>query len=1254
MAKTNEIVITVRIDDNGNLSEVSREAKEASKNLDKTTNSARTTQKGIKGVAATASAGGKNFAGMARGMDGLVGAYAAFAAQMFALTAAFGFLKRAGDLSVMQQGQVAYASATGVAMRTLTQDIISATGAQITFRDAAQAVAIGTAAGVTTDQLQRLGKAAKDTSAVLGRDVTDSFNRLIRGVTKAEPELLDELGIILRLDTASRNYAEALGKNVEDLSQFEKSQAVVNEVLEQSESKYSRILDITGGGKANPFAQLGKAFDDIQMMLQETILPLMTRLAKVFTDVPLLAIAAFSLLLKGPLAAMGFSMQGLVDKSNASAVAAKAHWEKEKLGALNATEQVKIYTAALREQTQAAMASKATPGAGGSAIMGKISAGTALSKREQAQLANSLTLAKTKLGADGKVISGIFQGFTRTALLEYEKMVAGIAIANKKLSIDTKVTTKGLAYAWAATAAAIKTAAAAIGTALMTIMSWAGWISIAATGIIMLYDAFKTEDVLTEEEQAAESLAEKIRSLTEDYKDLVAVQKIMTEDASYAGLIGIGSAIGNIAGAVNKAQFRDVAAQIEDITRTQKDYAAFKKRTPLLSSDAQEQRRRKLKGTEDPKGDHQNNLKMIRTQISLTKMMGETYGNYPAISKYQAVLEKVEAGIHVLPKELEQARVGVMELSAEFKALGELGKKSRTAMAGMIESFAPKSAEQNALKDFREELEATKKTRSEGGGTIYDLGEGRGVWDTRTDAAKVQDKRIKELGKEITFTEALGVLRQEEKTKTLEAATAMARAKEVTETTSRKLLIMDAEKLKIDAKILKISNDNAALVLFRATWEKKVTKEMEDANTNRKEELKALQSGLKLLAEKKRIALLIQDAEKANIQAGFLTKIIGAEKLITAEKKKQLDLINKTRKLEQEAAVRGFEKSERDFGFGASWEADKRKADFELKHAQEMADIRLGDGEGSIEKEKELKLAMLKAEYELLDAKRIQTEFEMLRLREEMKHQDPDADLSRINSLIKSLGTGGSYATTLGTAQEASQAFINAWASDEASKVLDNIEKLQKAKDDLTDIKKISKTIETSMQDGFETAFQSVITGTQSVKDAFLSMAQSILKALAQVLSEMMAVYVMKQLISGFGFGGGASTPSGTNWASQAAAAQVSRYGGIHTPEGKLSGYATGGIARGSQAGYPVMMHGTEAVVPLPNGKSIPVEMSGSGTNNISINVNMDSSGNSQTSGEKGKGTGNQLGKLLAAAVQDELHKQKRPGGLLSPLGATG
>ena len=95
---------------------------------------------------------------------------------------------------------------------------------------------------------------------------------------------------------------------------------------------------------------------------------------------------------------------------------------------------------------------------------------------------------------------------------------------------------------------------------------------------------------------------------------------------------------------------------------------------------------------------------------------------------------------------------------------------------------------------------------------------------------------------------------------------------------------------------------------------------------------------------------------------------------------------------------------------------------------------------------------------------------------------------------------------------------------------------------------------------------------------------------------------------------------------------------------------ALGGIARGPQAGYPAVLHGTEAVIPMPSG-SIPVEMKGGagGVNNVSVNVNMgDGSANAATGDEGGLN----LGKAIAGAVQDELQKQKRPGGILSPLGA--
>jgi len=45
------------------------------------------------------------------------------------------------------------------------------------------------------------------------------------------------------------------------------------------------------------------------------------------------------------------------------------------------------------------------------------------------------------------------------------------------------------------------------------------------------------------------------------------------------------------------------------------------------------------------------------------------------------------------------------------------------------------------------------------------------------------------------------------------------------------------------------------------------------------------------------------------------------------------------------------------------------------------------------------------------------------------------------------------------------------------------------------------------------------------------------------------------------------------------------------------SGYRYGGVSQGPNSGYQAMLHGTEAIVPLPDGKSIPVEMPGFSAN---------------------------------------------------------
>ena len=130
MAK--DVEIGVRITDKGSLKE-----------LDK---NARSVDRGIKGVAGASSQGLSG---------GLVPAYAVLAANLFAITAAFRFLKDASDYRIMLQAQEEFAMKTGQNLGLLTKRLQEATDGQLQFAEASQAAAIGRSAGLSRKKFTR-------------------------------------------------------------------------------------------------------------------------------------------------------------------------------------------------------------------------------------------------------------------------------------------------------------------------------------------------------------------------------------------------------------------------------------------------------------------------------------------------------------------------------------------------------------------------------------------------------------------------------------------------------------------------------------------------------------------------------------------------------------------------------------------------------------------------------------------------------------------------------------------------------------------------------------------------------------------------------------------------------------------------------------------------------------------------------------------------------------------------------------------
>ena len=211
-------------------------------------------------------AAGRDFAKQAQGLGGLVHVYATFAANLFAVSAAFTALSNAADTTNMVEGLKQLGAASGTNLILLSKGLVQATDGAISLKAAMTATAQASAAGMSGENIKRLGAAAKNTSLALGIDAVDAVSRLSRGITKLEPELLDELGLFTKLGKATEDYAREIGKPVSALTDFERRQAFANAVLTEAEKKFGNIkID------ANPFSKFLAGLKDASQTILEVV-----------------------------------------------------------------------------------------------------------------------------------------------------------------------------------------------------------------------------------------------------------------------------------------------------------------------------------------------------------------------------------------------------------------------------------------------------------------------------------------------------------------------------------------------------------------------------------------------------------------------------------------------------------------------------------------------------------------------------------------------------------------------------------------------------------------------------------------------------------------------------------------------------------------------------------------------------------------------------------------------------------------------
>lgn len=260
MAANNEVKVKVKVDSQG-MGQLQKDTGKAKKGYDDLGKSQSNYQKREKGAAGITSNSTKAFSKMQQGMEGgLVPAYAVLAANIFAVTAAFGVLQRAQGVEQLQKGLVFTGRAAGENLGLIVEGLKEITGAALSTEAAMRAVAVGTSAGFDQGQLEGLTSVARGASLALGRDMGDAMDRLVRGAAKLEPEILDELGIMVRLDDVAGEYATTLGKTANELTQFEKRMAFTNAIIDQGTVKFGALSQVID---ANPYDKLAATFNNL-------------------------------------------------------------------------------------------------------------------------------------------------------------------------------------------------------------------------------------------------------------------------------------------------------------------------------------------------------------------------------------------------------------------------------------------------------------------------------------------------------------------------------------------------------------------------------------------------------------------------------------------------------------------------------------------------------------------------------------------------------------------------------------------------------------------------------------------------------------------------------------------------------------------------------------------------------------------------------------------------------------------------------
>jgi hypothetical protein len=138
------------------------------------------------------------------------------------------------------------ATAAGTSSTRVIASLKAVSGGMVAEADLMAAAGKAMLMSIPADKITELMKIAAATSRMTGQTITDAFNDITMGVARQSKMILDNLGIIVNVDKANQDYARALGRTADSLTDTERRQAFMNATLAAGNEMITRLGEQQG------------------------------------------------------------------------------------------------------------------------------------------------------------------------------------------------------------------------------------------------------------------------------------------------------------------------------------------------------------------------------------------------------------------------------------------------------------------------------------------------------------------------------------------------------------------------------------------------------------------------------------------------------------------------------------------------------------------------------------------------------------------------------------------------------------------------------------------------------------------------------------------------------------------------------------------------------------------------------------------------------------------------------------------------